>query len=326
MRKVLVIPGDGIGPEITEATLTVLEAVKSKYGVNIEFIKALAGDEAYRKLGKPLPDETLKLVTKVDAILKGPVGETAYDVVVKLRMMLNLYANIRPAKSFRGISAIREADLVIVRENVEGVYVGAEYRVGNVAFALKVITSEGSRRVAEVAAKIAKNRRNKVTIVHKANVLRITDGLFRDEARKVLEKHGVEIDEMYVDAAAMELVRNPRRFDVVLTMNQYGDILSDLAAQVVGGLGLAPSANIGSSKALFEPVHGAAWDIAGKGVANPTAMILSAAMMLEWLGYANIAKRIWYAIEETFASDIKTPDIGGKYSTMEFAKAVASRV
>jgi len=222
MHKVLIIPGDGIGPEITEATLTVLEAVKSKYGVKIEFIKALAGDEAYRKLGKPLPDETLKLITKVDAILKGPVGETAYDVVVKLRMMLNLYANVRPAKSFRGISAIREADLVIVRENVEGVYVGAEYRVGNVAFALKVITSEGSRRVAEVAAKIAKNRRNKVTIVHKANVLRITDGLFRDEARKVLEKHGVEIDEMYVDAAAMELVRNPRRFDVVLTMNQYG--------------------------------------------------------------------------------------------------------
>jgi len=326
MHKVLVIPGDGIGPEITEATLTVLEAVKSKYGVKIEFIKALAGDEAYRKLGKPLLDETLKLATKVDAILKGPVGETAYDVVVKLRMMLNLYANIRPAKSFKGIPAIREADLVIVRENVEGVYVGAEYRVGNVAFALKVITSEGSRKVAEVAAKIAKNRRNKVTVVHKANVLRITDGLFRDEVRKVLEKHGVEIDEMYVDATAMELVRNPRRFDVILTMNQYGDILSDLAAQVVGGLGLAPSANIGSSKALFEPVHGAAWDIAGKGIANPTAMILSAAMMLEWLGYANIARRIWGAVEETFASDIKTPDIGGKYTTMEFAKAVASRV
>jgi len=326
MHKVLVIPGDGIGSEITEATLTVLEAAMSKYGVNIEFIKAIAGDEAYRKLGDPLPNETLDLATKVDAILKGPVGETAYDVVVKLRMILNLYANIRPARSFKGVPAIKEADLVIVRENVEGIYVGAEYRVGNVAFALKVITSEGSRRVAEVAAKIAKNRRNKVTIVHKANVLKITDGLFRDEARKVLENHGLVVDEMYVDAAAMELIRNPGRFDIILTMNQYGDILSDLAAQVVGGLGLAPSANIGSSKALFEPVHGAAWDIAGKGVANPTAMILSAAMMLEWLGYASVARRIWDAVEEAFASNIKTPDIGGKCSTMEFAKAVASKV
>ena len=326
MHKVLVIPGDGIGPEITEATLRVLEAVQTKYGVNIEFTKALAGDEAYRKLGKPLPDETLKLIAKSDAILKGPVGETAYDVIVKLRMMLNLYANIRPAKSFKGIPAVKEADLVIVRENVEGVYVGAEYRVGGVAFALKVITSDESKRIAEVAAKVARKRKNKVTIVHKANVLRITDGLFRDETRKILENYGVEVDEMYVDAAAMELVRNPKRFDVILTMNQYGDILSDLAAQVVGGLGLAPSANIGFSKALFEPVHGAAWDIAGKGIANPTAMILSAAMMLEWFGYVDVAKKIWSAVENVFLSGIKTPDIGGTYSTMEFAKAVASRV
>ncbi len=326
MRKILVIPGDGIGPEITEATMKVLKATILKYGINVEFVVSQAGDEAFRKFGDPLPQNTLKLAEKADAILKGPVGETAYDVIVKLRKMFNLYANVRPAKSFSGVSAIKTADLVIVRENVEDVYVGAEYRVGDVAIALKIITSKGARRIAKVAAKIARNRRNKVTIVHKANVLRITDGLFRNEARKILETENVSIDEMYVDAAAMELVRNPGRFDVILTMNQYGDILSDLAAQIVGGLGLAPSANIGDSKAIFEPVHGAAWDIAGKGIANPVAMILSAAMMIKWLGYDKPAQRIWDAVEEVLASGIKTPDIGGNSSTMEFAEAVAAKV
>ncbi len=326
MPRILVIPGDGIGPEITAAAMKVLEATMLKYKLNIEIITGQAGDEAFRKFGESLPQNTIKLAKQADAILKGPVGETAYDVVVKLRRMFELYANIRPAKSFNGVPAIKTADLVIVRENVEDVYVGAEYRVGDVAIALKIITSKGARRVAKVAAEIAKDRRNKVTIVHKANVLRVTDGLFRDEARKTLETEKVSIDEMYVDAAAMELVRNPSRFDVILTTNQYGDILSDLAAQVVGGLGLAPSANIGVSKAIFEPVHGAAWDIAGKGVANPVAMILSVAMMLEWLGYKQPARRIWNAVEEVLASDIKTPDIGGNSSTMEFAEAVATKV
>lgn len=326
MPQILIIPGDGIGPEITDAAVKVLKATMSRYGIRLKIIVSQAGDEAARKFGEPLPSNTLKHVKQADAILKGPVGETAYDVIVKLRRMLDLYANIRPAKSFFGVPSVKPIDLIIVRENVEDIYVGAEYKVGEVAIALKIITVSGTRRIAKTAAEIAKNRGNKVTIVHKANVLRITDGMFRNEARKVLEIDSVNVDEMYVDAAAMELVRNPSRFDVILTPNQYGDILSDLAAQVAGGLGLAPSANIGVSKAIFEPVHGAAWDIAGKGIANPTAMILSEAMMLEWLGYREAAQKIWRAVEETLASNIKTPDMGGNSSTMEFAKAVATKV
>jgi len=326
VKYVLVIPGDGVGPEVVTAALRVLKSAQELYDIDLKLITAHAGDEAARRFGEPLPRKTLELAKQVDAILKGPVGESAADVIVVLRRTLDLYANVRPARSFPGVACVRPTDLVIVRENVEGVYVGAEYRVGDTAIALKVITSRGARRVAKVAAEVAKKRSGRVTIVHKANVLRLTDGLFRDEARSILAASGITADEMYVDAAAMELVRNPRRFDVILTMNQYGDILSDLAAQVSGSLGLAPSANIGNSTAIFEPVHGAAWDIAGEGVANPTATILSAAMMLEWLGYAEAAGSVWRAVEEVLSSGIVTPDLGGSATTIEFAEAVASRV
>ena len=326
MKYVLVIPGDGVGPEVVTAALRVLKSVQELYDIDLKLITAHAGDEAARRFGEPLPRKTLELAKQVDAILKGPVGESAADVIVVLRRTLDLYANVRPARSFPGVACVRPTDLVIVRENVEGVYIGAEYRVGDTAIALKVITSGGARRVAKVAAEVAKKRSGRVTIVHKANVLRLTDGLFRDEARSILAASGITADEMYVDAAAMELVRNPGRFDVILTMNQYGDILSDLAAQVSGSLGLTPSANIGDSAAIFESVHGAAWDIAGEGVANPTATILSAAMMLEWLGYAEAAGSMWRAVEEVLSSGIVTPDLGGSATTIEFAEAVASRV
>uniref|UniRef100_A0A7J3ZKJ5 Isocitrate/isopropylmalate dehydrogenase family protein n=1 Tax=Fervidicoccus fontis TaxID=683846 RepID=A0A7J3ZKJ5_9CREN len=326
MPLVLVIPGDGIGPEVVSAALRVLEAASSHFGISLDIRFALAGDDAKRRTGEALPRETLELAKKATAILKGPVGETAFDAVVRLRLLLDLYANIRPAKSLPGVESVRPIDMVIVRENVEDVYIGAEYKTGDVAIALKVITGRGTERVARVAARIAKSRSRRVTIVHKANVLRIVDGHFRDVARKTLEESGVSVDEMYVDAAAMELVRRPMRFDVMLTPNQYGDILSDLAAQVAGGLGLAPSANIGDSKALFEPVHGAAWDIAGKGIANPTAMILSVAMMLDWLGYSSASKAVWASVESVLSSNVKTPDLGGSASTSEFAERVAERV
>ncbi|MCD6085318.1 MAG: isocitrate/isopropylmalate dehydrogenase family protein [Desulfurococcales archaeon] len=326
MKYVLVIPGDGVGPEVVTAALRVLKSVQELYDIDLKLITAHAGDEAARRFGEPLPRKTLELAKQVDAILKGPVGESAADVIVVLRRTLDLYANVRPARSFPGVACVRPTDLVIVRENVEGFYIGAEYRVGDTAIALKVITSGGARRVAKVAAEVAKKRSGRVTIVHKANVLRLTDGLFRDEARSILAASGITADEMYIDAAAMELVRNPGRFDVILTMNQYGDILSDLAAQVSGSLGLTPSANIGDSAAIFESVHGAAWDIAGEGVANPTATILSAAMMLEWLGYAEAAGSMWRAVEEVLSSGIVTPDLGGSATTIEFAEAVASRV
>ncbi|ABL88964.1 3-isopropylmalate dehydrogenase [Pyrobaculum islandicum DSM 4184] len=322
--KVLVIPGDGIGPEVVEAALHVINAAAAKYGVDLEIKIAEAGDVALRKYGVAMPPETLKLADSADVIFKGPIGESAYDVTSLIRMRYVLYANIRPVKNLPGVPVVKEIDCVFVRENVEDVYVGAEYKIGDVAIALKVITGVGTRRVARVARRYAEMRKRKVTIVHKANVLRVVDGFFRDVALE--ELRGLEVDQMYVDAAAMELVRNPLRFDVVLTTNQYGDILTDLAAQVAGGIGLAPSGNIGDTKAMFEPVHGAAFDIAGKGIANPIATILSAAMMFEWIGRGDVAQAIRRAVEISLEKNIKTPDIGGRNTTIEVGKFIASAI
>jgi len=320
--KVLVIPGDGIGPEVVEAALYVIKAVAEKFKVDLEIKAAEAGDIALRKYGLAMPPETLKLADAADIIFKGPIGESAYDVTSLIRMRYTLYANIRPVKNLPGVPALKEIDCVFVRENVEDVYVGAEYKVGGVAVALKVITEQGTRRIARVARRYAEMRRRRVTVVHKANVLRVVDGFFRDVALE--ELRGLEVDQMYVDAAAMELVRNPARFDVVLTTNQYGDILTDLAAQVAGGIGLAPSGNLGDSKAMFEPVHGAAFDITGKGIANPIATILSAAMMFEWIGRRDAAEAIRSAVERSIERGVKTPDIGGKDTTIEVGKYIAS--
>lgn len=319
-----VIPGDGIGPEVVSAAVRVVEAAARKFSIPLEMKFVEAGDGALRKYGKAMPDEAWRVVDLADAILKGPVGETAYDVTSAIRMKYVLYANIRPAKSLPGVPSIKPIDCVFVRENVEDVYVGAEYKIGDVAIALKVITGQGTRRVARMARKYAEMRRRKVTIVTKSNVLRVVDAFFRDVAKEELK--GLEVEEMYVDAAAMELVRNPARFDVVLTTNQYGDILTDLAAQVAGSLGLAPSANIGDSKAMFEPVHGAAFDIAGRNVANPVATILSTAMMFEWMGRQDAASAIRRAVEEALRRGISTPDVGGRAATDEVGKYIATLV
>ncbi|MCE4601784.1 MAG: isocitrate/isopropylmalate dehydrogenase family protein [Desulfurococcales archaeon] len=325
--RILLIPGDGVGPEVAEAALKVLGAVEGRYGLGLEVRRAEAGDSAARKYESPLPSHVKDLALRwADAVLKGPVGETAGEVVVPLRRMLGAYANVRLARSLAPSRCWGLVDLVIVRENLEDVYYGVEYMVGDMAFALKVSSRAGAARVATVAGMYASKRRGRVTIVHKANVLRLADGLFRREAGKVLSGMGVEYDEMYVDAAAMMLVRDPARFDVILTMNQYGDILSDLAAEVAGGIGLAPSANIGDGKALFEPVHGAAWDIAGRGVANPTAMILAVAMMLEWLGYTEAGYTVARAVEEAYRRGYTTPDVGGSMGTMEVATRIAGMV
>ncbi len=322
--RLAVIPGDGIGPEVVSAAVRVVEAAARKFSIPLEMKFVEAGDGALRKYGKAMPDEAWRVVDLADAILKGPVGETAYDVTSAIRMKYVLYANIRPAKSLPGVPSIKPIDCVFVRENVEDVYVGAEYKIGDVAIALKVITGQGTRRVARMARKYAEMRRRKVTIVTKSNVLRVVDAFFRDVAKEELK--GLEVEEMYVDAAAMELVRNPARFDVVLTTNQYGDILTDLAAQVAGSLGLAPSANIGDSKAMFEPVHGAAFDIAGRNVANPVATILSTAMMFEWMGRQDAASAIRRAVEEALRRGISTPDVGGRAATDEVGKYIATLV
>lgn len=338
MFRVAVIEGDGIGPEIIDATFKALAKLVAKYGLGIEFVKVEAGDNAVKKYGAAVPEESWKTIKSCDAILKGPVGESAGDVVVKIRRGLDLYANIRPSKALPGVKALRpNIDLVIVRENTEDVYVRAEYVMPeDVSIAIRVISRKASQRIARKAFEIAKSRRKKVTVVHKANVLTVTDGLFKTTVYDVGRREfpDIEIDEMYIDAAVMDIVRKPERFDVIVTTNLYGDILSDLAAYVSGSIGLAASANIGDEKAMFEPIHGAAFDIAGKGIANPTAMMLSAAWMLKWLGeksnnksYIEAGKALEKAVEVTLAEGkTLTPDLGGSATTTEFTEAVISRL
>jgi 3-isopropylmalate dehydrogenase len=335
--NIALIIGDGIGYELTTSARMVLESINDKSG-KIKFIikEVEAGDNALDKFGKALPDFSLDVIKKSDVCLKGPVGETAADVIIVLRRMFDLYANIRPAKSFPNIKNLAEnVDLVTIRENTEDVYLGWEFNIDeNTVIALRMTTEKASRRIAEYAFKTARlrNGKKKVVIVHKANVLRKGDGLFANTCRSVADKYpDVKCSEMYVDACAMNLIRNPEDFDVILTTNLFGDILSDEAAQVVGGLGMGPAANIGSSFALFEPVHGAAFDIAGKNIANPSSILLSIKMMLEWLADKhndpdafNIGQRIEDTIIRLLKQNKKTKDIGGKLSTTDFTKLVAS--
>jgi 3-isopropylmalate dehydrogenase len=335
--RIAVIKGDGIGPEVVDSALRVLKAAAAKYSLAIESTEVEAGDTALSRYGEAMPSRYWGIIEASDAILKGPVGESAGEVVVKLRRGLDLYANIRPARVYPGVKALREGvDLVIVRENTEDVYVRAEYMVtSDVAVALRVISRRASERIAKVAFELAKSRRGKVTVVHKANVLTVTDGLFRSVAREVASRYpNVKVDEMYIDSAVMDMVRRPQDFDVILTTNLYGDILSDIAAYVTGSIGLAPSANMGDSKAMFEPVHGAAFDIAGKGIANPTATILCASWMLKWWGsrvgdgkYTTAGNAIEKAVLDTLSSGAKlTPDLGGNATTAEFADEVIKRI
>ncbi len=289
------------------------------------------------KRGVPLPEETVETIRNADACLKGPVGETAADVIVRLRQQFDLYVNLRPIKAYPKVPCLRpDIDIMIVRENTEDLYKGFEYTTldGEVAVALRVISRKSSRRIAEYAFKLARSRRRRVTVAHKANVLRVTCGLFLEECRKVAEAYrDVEYREMYVDAAAMNLIRQPQEFDVLLTTNMFGDILSDEAAQLVGGLGMAPGANIGENLGIFEPIHGAAPDIAGKGIANPMSLMLSASLMFRWLGERwnddkcrEASKIIEAGVVETLKEGTVTPDLGGSYKTIDVGMAVAEKV
>jgi len=323
MKKIVVIPGDGIGKEVMEAAMLILE----KLDLPFEYSYYDAGDEALEKYGKALPDETLEACRKSDAVLFGAAGETAADVIVRLRRELGTFANVRPAKAIEGIECLYPGlDIVVVRENTECLYMGFEFGFGDVTEAIRVITREASERIARYAFELAKREgRKKVTALHKANVMKKTCGLFRDVCREVAKDYPeIQYNDYYIDAACMYLVMDPFRFDVIVTTNMFGDIVSDLAAGLVGGLGLAPSANVGEKTAIFEPVHGAAFDIAGKGIANPTAMILTACMMLRHFGYVEEAKKVEEAVEKTIKEGKKTPDLGGNLKTMEFANEVAS--
>jgi 3-isopropylmalate dehydrogenase len=335
MYKISLITGDGIGPELSEAVLKILETIHDRLDVKLHIDKLLAGDIAIKKHGMALPESTLEFIKKSDACMKAPVGESAADVIVVLRRMLNLYANIRPAKSYPYMPALKNnIDLVIVRENTEDLYTGQEFEVEGAAVAFRIISENASRKIAEHAFETALHRdgQKKVTCVHKSNVMRKTDGLFARTCSSVAANYPqIQFEQMYVDACAMNLIRRPENFDVIVTTNLFGDILSDEAAEVVGGLGMAPAANIGDNFALFEPVHGAAFDIAGKGIANPSSFILSAKMMLDWLGKKHsdakcldAASKLESAVYDVVKKGIKTRDIGGDRSTMEFAKEVAS--
>ena len=337
MYKVSLITGDGIGPELSESALSVLNTIHDKLDLKFDITQLSAGDKALEQTGKALPGDTVNSVKKSDACMKAPVGESAADVIVVLRRMLDLYANIRPAKSYPHMPALRDdIDLVIVRENTEDLYTGKEFSLGNSSVALRIISEAASKRIAKYAfeSAIQRNSKKKVTCVHKSNVMRITDGMFAKSCLEVSKDYPeIEFEQMYVDACAMNLIRQPEKFDVVVTTNLFGDILSDESSQVVGGLGMAPAANIGDEFALFEPVHGAAFDIAGKNIANPSSFLLSIKMMLDWLGKKHhdtkcfeIGEKLENTIFDLVKSGIKTKDIGGQMTTTEFTKQITDKL
>ena len=334
--KAVVLPGDGIGPEVTEAALTVLDAVMEvKPEVQLEIVKADAGLYAIEKYGTNLPQETIDLLKRSDCVFKGPMTtledpKAPPSVAVQIRKMFNLYANVRPAKSYPGTRSLKEGiDLVIVRENTEGLYSGIEFMVGEDAgVALRVITRKACLRVAEYSFKLAMQRRKKLTFVHKANILRLTDNIFKKAIYDVAERYPeVEVEEVHIDAMARNLVKKPEEYDVIVTENLFGDILSDEAAEIAGGLGLAPAANVGDNYAMFEPVHGTAPKMAGKRMANPTAAILSMKMMLEWLSFKEAAQLIEAAVIDVLREGrVVTYDLGGSAKTDEMARAIAAKV
>jgi len=337
MYKISLITGDGIGPEISESAISVLNTINDKLDLKFEITQLPAGDKALAETGKALPDETINVIKQSDACLKAPVGECAADVIVVLRRMLDLYANIRPAKSYPHMPALRDdIDMVIVRENTEDLYKGQEFRVGDSAVALRVISESASKRIAKYAFETAKQRDSmkKVTCVHKSNVMRVTDGLFAKACTDVSKEYpDIAFEEMYVDACAMNLIRQPEKFDVVVTTNLFGDILSDESSQVVGGLGMAPAANIGDNFALFEPVHGAAFDIAGRNIANPSSFLLSIKMMCDWLGAKHndskcieVGNKLESTIFDLVKTGVKTKDIGGDMTTSEFTKQITDNL
>ncbi len=330
--KIAVIRGDGIGPEVVDATLSILERL-----IEAEFIEVKAGKEYFRETGLPMEEDGMDRLRESDALLKGPIatptrGKSYPSVNLRIRREFDLYANVRPFRSYEGIS-LRKMDLVMVRENVEGLYSGVEELQGDKAVASRVITRRGARRIAEFAFHLAKSEgRGRVTAVHKKNVLKLSDGLFLEEFYGVASRyHGIEADDYIVDAAAYRLVKVDDPFDVMLLPNLYGDILSDVAAGVVGSLGLCGSAQIGERYAAFEPIHGTAEDIAGRGIANPIGTILAASMMLEWLdagfrGLGDVGRRLREAVDEVVGEGILTPDLGGSASTLDVAEAVLERM
>lgn len=328
---ITVIPGDGIGPEVTRATLEVLQAA----GAELDYDEQLGGVSALEQVGTPLPDATLDSIRRTRVALKGPLttpsGSGFRSINVALRKEFDLYSNVRPAKTILPDGRYDDIDLVLIRENTEGLYVGAEHYIGMgtdpraAAESVMIVTRFGTERIVRYAFDYArKHGRKKVTVAHKANILKYTQGLILDVAREVAEDYpDIEFEDRIIDATAMLLVLDPYRFDVLVMENMFGDILSDLMAGLVGGLGFAPAGNIGVDAAMFEAVHGSAPDIAGQGVANPTSLLLSACMMLDHLDDPETATRIREALYAVVREgQVRTRDMGGEASTEEFTRAV----
>jgi|Deesub1362B_J571_1020462.scaffolds.fasta_scaffold00041_54 isopropylmalate/isohomocitrate dehydrogenase-like protein len=331
MKKVGIIRGDGIGKEIIPPVVEILNSFAP-----LEILEIEAGYSKWKKCGEAISEEDLEILEEVDAIFKGPTATpsgrgTFRSVNVTLRKHFDLYANVRPIKSY-GVKygALREnVDMIIIRENTEGLYSGIEFSIGNLAQSVRVITRRGAERICRFAFEFAKKEgRKKVTLVHKANILKETCGLFLEVGKEVSKEFGgIEFEDMIVDATAMRMVRSPENFDVIVTTNLFGDILSDLALGIVGSLALGGSANIGDEKALFEPVHGSAPDIAGKGIANPVGALISGGMMLKYLGFEKEGEEILNAVERSLKEGkVLTPDLGGNAKTDEFLRYFESKL
>ena len=328
MYNIAVIGGDGIGQEVMDACEYLLEHLDLEFS----FKYGEAGFECFNKNGTTLPEETIKIANESDAVLFGASTSTPGEPspIINLRKELNVYANIRPIKSYKGVKCIRDdIDFVIVRENTEGLYSQVEYGDNDKMIAERHITKKASERISKAAFNLCLKRgQNKVTCVHKSNVLKKTDGVFKESFYNIAKEYPqITSEDYYVDAMAMYLITQPQNFDVIVSSNLFGDILSDESAGLVGGLGLAPSGNIGDHNGLFEPVHGSAPDIAGKHIANPCSMILSASMMLDYLGEWEISNDIKNAVEKVIADcKIRTPDLGGDACTMDVTKAIVKEL
>lgn len=330
-RKVCLIPGDGIGLEIMPAAKEILDAATD----NIEWEEVQAGAGAYEKFGLLLPEESINSIEKNKIAFKGPittpVGKGFRSINVELRQRFNLYANVRPVKSYEGVDSLyKNLDMVIIRENTEDLYKGIEHMVTpDAAESIKIITRSASERIVDFAFKLAsKEKRNKVSLTHKANIMKLSDGLFLESGRNVAKKYPcIKFEDVIVDAMSMKLIMYPQDYEVIVAPNLYGDILSDMAAGLIGGVGMAPSANIGEDIAIFEPVHGSAPDIAGKNVANPTSAILSGILMLRYIGEEKAASKIDNALKSVLKNkELHTKDIGGNLTTREFKDQVLRNI
>ncbi|MBQ6100300.1 MAG: NAD-dependent isocitrate dehydrogenase [Methanobrevibacter sp.] len=325
--QIAIVAGDGIGREVMQAAIHVLDSL----GIDFDYVYGDAGDECLEKTGTALPDETLDIIRNADACLFGAAGETAADVIVKIRQEMRMFANLRPIKSYPNTNSLfDDIDFMIVRENTEGMYIADEEQYTDEgAVARRIITRKAEERIIDYAFRYAvENNKTKVTAVHKANVLKKSDGLFKEIFYEVAKRYpDIATEDFYVDATAMYLITQPKSFEVIVTTNLFGDILSDEGAGLVGGLGLIPSANIGEDAALFEPVHGSAPDIAGQGKANPIAMMLSAVMMLRYIGEGEAADKFEAAILKVLNdANVLTGDLGGSATTMELAEAVKNNL